>query len=62
MTLTLIETGRRRVLVENVEPEIDAGEFPIKRAIGQAIVVSADALTDGHDCLSCVLKYRKEEE
>ena len=62
MTSTLIETGRRRVLIENVDPEIDAGEFPIQRTVGRCVVVSADALTDGHDRLSCVLKYRKEEE
>ena len=54
----LLETGRRRVLIQNVEPQIEAGEFPIKRTIGQKVVVCADALTDGHDRLSCLLKYR----
>ena len=58
----LIESGRRRVLVENVSPEIDAGEFPVKRVVGQSVVVSADALSDGHDQLSCRLKYRKADE
>lgn len=58
----LIETGRRRVLVQNVVPEIDAGEFPIKRIVGQRVIVTADVLTDGHDQLSCVLKHRKSDE
>ena len=58
----LMETGRRRVMVQNVAPEIEAGEFPIKRIVGQRVMVSADALTDGHDQLSCVLKYRKAEQ
>ena len=62
MAMLLIETGRRRVLVQNVAPEIEAGEFPIKRIVGQRVVVSADALTDGHDQLSCLLKYRKAEQ
>jgi starch synthase (maltosyl-transferring) len=59
---TLIETGRRRVLIQNVEPEIDAGEFPIQRIAGQRVLVSVDALTDGHDCLACVLKYRRQDD
>ena len=35
MAVQLIETGRRRVLVQNVRPEIEAGDFPIKRIVGQ---------------------------
>ncbi len=48
--------------MQNVAPELEAGEFPIKRIVNQNVQVSADALTDGHDQLSCVLKYRKAEE
>jgi starch synthase (maltosyl-transferring) len=59
---SLIETGRRRVLIQRVVPEIDGGEFPIKRIVGQHVTVSADVLTDGHDQLSCVLKHRKADE
>lgn len=62
MATQLIETGRRRVLVQNVAPEIEGGEFPIKRIAGQRVRVSADALTDGHDRLACLLKYRKADE
>ncbi len=58
----LIETGRRRVLIQNVAPEIDAGEFPIKRIAGETVAVSADALSDGHDQLSALLKHRKADE
>lgn len=54
--------GRRRVVIENVQPEIDAGRFPIKRVIGQSVEVEADAFTDGHDALACVLRYRHASE
>ncbi len=37
MVTQLMETGRRRVLVLNVAPEIEAGEFPIKRIVGQRV-------------------------
>ena len=37
---SLIETGRRRVLIQKVAPEIDGGGFPIKRIVGQPVRVS----------------------
>jgi len=52
--------GPRRVVIEGVRPEIDGGRFPIKRAVGEKVVVEANVLADGHDVLSCVLLYRKE--
>ncbi|MEA2559176.1 MAG: hypothetical protein QOH06_680 [Acidobacteriota bacterium] len=52
------ETGRQRVIIEGVEPEIDCGRFPIKRTVGERVVVEADVFTDGHDALSCLLLYR----
>ena len=48
--------GRQRVIIERVEPEIDAGRFPIKRTVGERVVVEADIFSDGHDVLSAVLK------
>lgn len=53
-----LEEGRQRVIIEGVYPEIDCGRFPIKRVIGEQVVVEADAFTDGHDALSLVLRYR----
>jgi len=52
--------GRRRVVVEGVEPEIDAGRFPVKRTVGEGLVVEADAFTDGHDALAVRLLHRPE--
>jgi starch synthase (maltosyl-transferring) len=54
--------GRRRVVIENVQPEIDSGRFPIKRVIGQSVEVEADAFTDSHDALACLLRYRHASE
>jgi len=52
--------GRSRVIIEGVQPEIDGGRFPIKRIVGEEVVVEADVFTDGHDVVSCLLLYRKE--
>jgi starch synthase (maltosyl-transferring) len=50
--------GRNRAVIEHVTPEIDAGRFPIKRSLGEKVVVEAAVFGDGHDVLSAVLKYR----
>ncbi len=52
--------GRRRVIIEGVSPEVDAGRFPAKRTVGDLVEVTADVFTDGHDAISAVLRYRKE--
>jgi starch synthase (maltosyl-transferring) len=54
--------GRERVVITAVTPEIDAGRFPIKRTVGEKVVVEADIFTDGHDALSGLLLYRREGE
>src|SRR3569623_1495572 len=56
------EDGRRRAVIEAVAPEIDGGRFPIKRTLGEEVKVEADAFTDGHDVIACVLLYRKSDE
>lgn len=57
-----MEDGKKRVVIEAVSPEIDGGRFPIKRTVGEKVVVEADVFADGHDVLSCRLLYRKGEE
>jgi len=52
------DTGQRRVIIEGVQPAIDAGRFPIKRSISEQVVAEADIFVDGHDLLSAVLCYR----
>jgi starch synthase (maltosyl-transferring) len=52
--------GQRRVVIEGVKPQIDAGRFPIKRVVGETVVVEADVFTDGHDRLSCAVLFRAE--
>jgi starch synthase (maltosyl-transferring) len=54
--------ARRRVVVEQVQPEIDCGRHPIKRVGGEAVVVEADVFADGHDELACVVLDRPHGE
>lgn len=50
--------GRKRVVIENVQPQIDAGRYPIKRIAGEQVLVRADIFSDGHDVLSAILAYK----
>lgn len=56
------DDGRRRVIIEAVSPQIDGGRYPIKRVLGENVVVEADIFADGHDLISAVLRYRHEDE
>ncbi len=49
-----------RIVFENVQPEVDGGQFPIKRTVGETVNVEADIYADGHDVLAGVLRYRHE--
>jgi starch synthase (maltosyl-transferring) len=46
------------VVIENLQPLIDSGRYPIKRIIGEDLVVEADIFKDGHDVVMAVLKWR----
>jgi starch synthase (maltosyl-transferring) len=48
-----------RVVVESVHPQVDCGQFPIKRVVGESVTVSADIHADGHDVLAAALLFRR---
>ncbi len=48
-----------RVVIDAVEPEIDAGRFPVKRIEGDTLAVSASIFTEGHDLVTGVLLHRR---
>ena len=52
----------RRVVIENVTPEVDGGRFAIKRVVGESVVVEADINADGHQVLDAVLCFRAAGE
>src|SRR5579872_6163868 len=51
-----------RVVIENVHPEIQGGRFPVKRVVGDRVLVSGDIFTDGHEALSAVILFRAAHE
>jgi starch synthase (maltosyl-transferring) len=55
-----IMEGRCRAVIEGVSPQVDAGRYPIKRAVGETVAVEADVFTDGHDAVACAVRFRRE--
>jgi len=47
-----------RIQIQNVEPKVDGGRYPVKRTQGDRVEVTADIFKDGHDLLRAVVRYR----
>jgi starch synthase (maltosyl-transferring) len=50
------------VVIESVRPPGDRGRDPIKRVIGEEVLVEADVFADGHDQVACELLYKYESD
>jgi starch synthase (maltosyl-transferring) len=46
------------VVIENLQPLLDGGRYPIKRIVGEDLIVEADIFKDGHDVVAAILKWR----
>lgn len=54
--------GTPRLAIENISPCVDGGRFPVKRVVGETVVVEADLFGDGHDPISGALFWRAADE
>ena len=52
---TMPETWSR-VVITSVEPNIDGGAWPVKRAVGETLSVTAGIIADGHESISAELQ------
>lgn len=55
-----MEHGKRRVIIENVQPRVDGGLYPAKRTVGERVDVTAAIYGDGHDHIRAEVLYKKE--
>jgi starch synthase (maltosyl-transferring) len=55
-------TAAPRLMIENITPAVDGGEFPVKRIVGDVVRVEADIFGDGHDPLAAALLWRAADE
>jgi starch synthase (maltosyl-transferring) len=54
--------GIQRVIITNIAPQVDAGSYPAKAAVGETLSISADIFSDGHDEISASAYIRKDGE
>jgi starch synthase (maltosyl-transferring) len=57
------EVGTRRgIVIERISPQLDGGRYPVKRVVGDQLLVTADLIADGHDLLEAALLVRADDE
>jgi len=54
--------GQSRVMIENVQPQVDGGLYPAKRTVGETVEVRADIFGDGHDHVRAHLFFKKDRD
>jgi len=54
--------GRRRVVIEEVQPQVDCGRTPARRFLNDRVAVSAAIFCDGHDHVLARLLYKHQSD
>ena len=54
--------GQSRVIIENIQPQVDGGLFAAKRTVGEQVEVTADIFGDGHDHIRAEMSYKFGEQ
>lgn len=51
--------GKARVVIENIQPQVDNRLYPAKRTVGERVDVTAVIFGDGHDHIRAQVLFRK---
>jgi starch synthase (maltosyl-transferring) len=52
--------GRKRVILESIQPQVDCGRYPARRFLGDKVDISAAIFSDGHDHVCARLLYKHD--
>ncbi|HET6371564.1 MAG TPA: alpha-1,4-glucan--maltose-1-phosphate maltosyltransferase, partial [Nitrospiria bacterium] len=52
------EDSRLRVIIEGVKPIVNGGRYPVKRTVGEKVIVTAHIFADGHDAIAARLRHK----
>ena len=47
-----------RIQIQDVQPQIDCGRYPVKATVGDRVQVTATIFRDGHDVLGAAIRYK----
>ena len=54
--------GQVRIIIENVQPQVEGGLYAAKRTVGEVVTVTADIFSDGHDHVRARLLYKRTND
>lgn len=56
--------GKKRVVISNVQPSVDCGQYPAKAVVAMPVTLSADIYADGHDRIAAevLVKHTAERQ
>ena len=54
--------AREPIIIAHVTPQIDCGRYPVKREVGDWLLVEADVFRDGHDVLAAAILYKGPQD
>jgi starch synthase (maltosyl-transferring) len=49
----------RRILIHDVQPQVDCGRYPAKAIVGDRVAVSATIVRDGHEVLGAAVRVKR---
>jgi len=50
------------IVIEQVEPKLDGGRYPVKRIVGETLEVTAEIFKEGHDIIGAIIRYKNSGE
>jgi starch synthase (maltosyl-transferring) len=56
------DEGRKRVIIEAIQPQVDCGRYPPRRYLNDRVDVSAAIFSDGHDHVAARLLWKHASE
>jgi starch synthase (maltosyl-transferring) len=51
-----------RLAIEAITPKVEQGQFPVRRVMGETVVVEADIIADGHDKIAAEVLWRGADQ
>ena len=56
--VSIPRTPPSRLQIHDVGPTVDGGRYPVKRTLGDPVVVTCDLVRDGHEQMRAVVRHR----
>lgn len=53
--------NQKRVVIDHISPQLNGGEFFIKRIVNEIVTIKAHVLVDGHDVIAASVLYKHEK-